>query len=44
MASGLRIVVERDGVLSRAPTVAELEFLKYLRKRDGYGQRNLVIR
>ena len=43
MASSMRIVVERDGLLSRAPTVAELEFLKYLRKHDGYDQRNLLI-
>jgi len=43
-AAGFRIVVQRDGFLSRSPTVAELDFLKYLRERDGYGQRNKVIR
>jgi hypothetical protein len=43
-AAGFRIVVQRDGFLSRSPTVAELDFLKYLRQRDGYGQRNEVIR
>jgi hypothetical protein len=43
MAAGLRIVVERDGFLSRAPTVAELEFLKYLRRREGYPDRNVRI-
>jgi hypothetical protein len=44
MASAMRIVIERDGFLARAPTVSELEFLTYLRKNDGYGQRNLVVR
>lgn len=39
-AAGFRIVVQRDGFLSRSPTVAELDFLKYLRKHDGYGRRN----
>ncbi len=43
LAASMRNVIERDGFLARAPTVSELEFLKYLRKRDGYGQRNEVI-
>ena len=34
---------ERDGFLSRAPTVGELEFLKHLRVREGYDKRNLRI-
>jgi hypothetical protein len=42
-AAGFRIV-QRDGFLSRSPTVGKLDFLKHLRKRDGYGQRNEVIR
>jgi hypothetical protein len=43
MAASLRIVVGRDGQLSRAPSVAELEFLKYLRKNGGYDRRNVRI-
>lgn len=43
-AATFRRVVQRDGFLSRSPTVAELDFLKHLRKRQGYGQRNEPIR
>ena len=43
-ARSARLVVERCGMLSRPPTTGELEFLKYLRKHEGYGQRNLLIR
>ena len=43
-AYNLRTCVERDGMLSRAPTPSELEFLTYLRKDEGYGQRNRIVR
>jgi hypothetical protein len=44
LAAGLRIAIQNYGFLSRPPTVAELDFLKFLRKRDGYNRRNVVIR
>ncbi len=44
MARNVRIVVGRDGMLSRPATVADLESLKYLRRYVGYGERNLLIR
>lgn len=44
VAQSARTVIQRDGILSRAPTTGELEFLKYLRIRDGYDQRNEAIR
>jgi hypothetical protein len=44
LAAGLRIFVQNSGFVSRPPTEAELEFLIHLRKREGYNERNLVIR
>lgn len=43
LAAGLRIMIGNDGFVSRPPSVAELEFLMYLRKNQGYDQRNLRI-
>jgi hypothetical protein len=44
VAYNVRLRVEQDGMLSRAPTPGELEFLTYLRKDEGYGQRNRIVR
>jgi hypothetical protein len=44
VAHNVRMCVERDGMLSRSPTPRELDFLVYLRKGEGYDQRNFVIR
>ncbi len=43
LAQGVRIVAERDGMLSRSPTPEEFEFLKDQRKERGYG-RGFIIR
>jgi hypothetical protein len=42
LAQGMRIVAERDGMLSRSPTPDEFEFLKDQRKERGYGKGFLV--
>lgn len=38
LAQGMRINIERDGMLSRSPTPAEFDFLKDMRKERGYGK------
>jgi hypothetical protein len=43
LAAGLRIMIQNEGMISRPPSAAELDFLKYLRQHDGYDQRNLRI-
>jgi hypothetical protein len=42
LAQGLRINVQRDGMLSRSPTPAEFDFLKDMRKERGYGKGYLI--
>lgn len=42
LAQGMRIVADRDGMLSRSPTTEEFEFLKDLRKERGYGKGFIV--
>jgi hypothetical protein len=44
VAYNVRLRVEQDGMLSRSPSSGELEFPTYLRKDQGYGQRNRVVR
>jgi hypothetical protein len=38
----MRIVIGRDGMLSRPPTPNEFEFLKSQRKERGYGKGDVV--
>jgi hypothetical protein len=42
LAQGMRIVAERDGMLSRSPTPEEFEFLKDQRRERGYGKGSIV--
>jgi len=42
LAQGMRIVIDRDGMLSRSPTPDEFEFLKSQQKERGYGKGELV--
>jgi hypothetical protein len=38
LAYSMRVNIERDGMLSRAPTPEEYDFLKAQRKERGYGK------
>jgi hypothetical protein len=38
LAHSMRVNIERDGMLSRAPTPDEFDFLKAQRKERGYGK------
>jgi hypothetical protein len=42
MAYSLRLTVKQDGMLARVPTQREFEFLKFLHKKLGYGEGQII--